>query len=207
MTNRIPPKALSRSGRIWKPSLLLSGCLLGCLFKPGVGSADSRFLLFPDFPASNLVTLREFAAKFRALEQPLLVNGRRTLPYLREFKNVYTNAVEFCFLGPEPLGTNNWVVQTSLHRRYILRMVTPFTLDATWTNVLSYQQPTFRVLEWREGVAAMGRFGFYPVCSFGATNWPKLVASEGELSAVGVRLTTNAPVRDFEFQYESTYGR
>ncbi len=202
MSNRAQLKAMSRAGIRCRPFVLVSGVIFACL-SAGGGGADSRFLLFPDFTNTNLRTLEGFGWKFRPLQQPLLANGHRTLHYVEDFNTLYTNAREFCLLGPEPLGTNAWVIQTSFHRRYILRMVTPFTLDTSWTNILSYDPPIFKLLEWRE----KRRFGFYAVCSFGATNWPKLVASGGDLSVIGIKLKTNSPVEDFEYHYEGANDR
>lgn len=163
--------------------------------------------VFPSLPRTNRDALKLLGQKFQALEAPLFANGHRAIPHLQEFKHVFTNHAERIYLASEPSGTNRWVLQTPVHERYILRMVTPFALDATWTNVVRYEPPAFRIPEFKDhDTAPMGRFGFYPVATFGATNWPKLSAARGDLSAIGIALRTNDPVKEFEYQYESEYG-
>jgi hypothetical protein len=163
--------------------------------------------LFPKLPRTNQAAIKLLSEKFRALEAPLLASGHRTIPWLREFKTVFANHAEYCHLDSEPSGTNLWVLQTPMLERYILRMVTPFSLDATWTNVVSYEPPAFSILEFKDHrTAPMGRFGFYQVTTFGVTNWPKLSAARGDLSAIGITLRTNDPVKEFEYQYENEYG-
>jgi hypothetical protein len=200
----IPTSMLRQARHVNMTYHLRPGTIWQSVWQP---QRSSRFHVIPNPPPKNLAALKVFGEKFPALEAPLLANGLRAIPQLREFKTLFPDVAEYCYLATEPLGTNRWVLQTPMHERYILRMVTQFAGDATWTNVVSYEPPAFSILEFKDyDTAPMGRFGFYPVATFGVTNWPKLSAARGDLSAIGIALRTNDPVKEFEYQYESEHG-
>jgi len=64
----------------------------------------------------------------------MLVNGRLTILYLRDFESLFTNSVEFRHYSSEPSGPHLWSCQVGLYCRYLLRMQVPFAVDASWTN-------------------------------------------------------------------------
>jgi hypothetical protein len=162
----------------------------------------SNALFFTALERSNPAMYEAVAKMWHTREELMLANGRRTIPYLREFNALFTNNIEFRLYSSEATGPHRWNWQTGLDGHYLLRMEMSFRVDATWTNVLSYEQPKFYLMEYNE----RGRFGCYPLDSFGVPKWTNFLASGGNLSAIGIRPQSNNPAPEFDFQWRNYYG-
>jgi hypothetical protein len=192
------PLAMHRSPQ--QSALLVAVCLLTCLSAKAASTFSmSNFVFYSELERTNPAILKARAKEWQIKEQRMLVNGFQTIPYLREFQDVFTNCIEFRDYSPNPDDQQLWNWQIGLHGRYLLRMQIPFKVDATWTNVLSFEEPKFYVMEWHD----IGRFGFYEIRKFGVPEWKRLAASAGDLSAVGITPVMNSPFRGFESQWKN----
>ena len=81
-------------------------------------------------------------------------------------------------------------------------MQVPFKVDATWTNVVSYESPRFHLLEF---VQKGNSVGHGVVRTFGTNEWSKFLASAGDLASLGVNVTTNKPLDHFEGHWRRSF--
>jgi hypothetical protein len=168
--------------------------------------ADSNFWrkvrLAAELERTNPAMVKAMEQNFAAQERRLTSNLWSRIERVREFGMLFTNRVQQFIYSDQEDKPHLCTVQTGLYDRYILRMHVPFKVDNTWTNVVSHEGPNFVMLEW----LGPGGIQHYIGCQSLQAEWKRFVASGGDFSSVGLVLTTNIPMADFD-TYWRTYFR
>ena len=188
---------LAGPGLSWALGLALGLWLFGCHHGLGQDSNFSNFwrrvTLSHEMERTNPAMLKAQEVAWSATEQRLTSNLWSRIERVREFGMLFTNRVQQFTYSEQAEQPHLWIVQTGLYDRYILRMRVPFRVDYTWTNVVSYEEPNFVILEW------LGPGNpHYIGCQRLQAEWKRFVASLGDFSSVGMILTTNRPQAHFD---------
>jgi hypothetical protein len=148
---------------------------------------------------TNPAKAKAMELNWQKQEELMLVNGLRTIPYLRDFNRTFTNCFEHRWYSHEPTIPHRWKWQAPLYGRYALGMLVPFRIDATLTNVVSHDPPEFHFMEYYESHERDRSPNHYrEIRTFGAPEWKRFLDAGGDLSAIGIKIETNSPVPGFE---------
>jgi len=150
-------------------------------------------------PAGAEAVVQATKAKY----EQALTNGRTTIPFVREFRTIFTNYVDFISYYIGQAGPQTWVSKGSIHGRYLISMHMHIKLDETGTNIVSYDPPEFELNETKQlRKLSDGRVSGDDVMEnfrrFGPAEWQKILESKGDLSVLGITVKTNNPVPLFE---------
>jgi hypothetical protein len=147
---------------------------------------------------TNPAMLKTSGEKAAAQEHNLVMNGYRTIPYLGQFVVLFPTNVAFRFFSRQPAKPHLWTMQTGLFGRHLLRMEVLFTVDATQTNVVSYEPPSFSMVTFDEHWPNSRGPNELSRQAFTAADWTNLVSARGDLRTIGFKGSTNSPIPDFE---------
>lgn len=131
-----------------------------------------------------------------------LGHGLETIPAAREFQELFPNAHNFYSYYTGTAGPPILNCKAALYDRYELSLQVRVSFDDTRTRVISYGEPTFYLNE-VESVTPLSdgttdiRSGDLHL-KFGAQDWKKVYDARGDFSALGVKLTKDKPVPNFE---------
>ena len=162
------------------------------------GNLTSNLIYLSYLERTNPALLRARNARWEARERAVVRNGYRTIPYAREFTTLFPTNIDFRDYGSEPTNTHLWTMQTGLYGRHILRLEVLFSMDATWTNITTYEPPSFEVITYDDhwpnsrGPWELSRRAFT------SGDWTNLVSARGDLSAIGFKGSTNSPIHEFD---------
>ena len=126
---------------------------------------------------------------------------RKKVPYLKEFLELYPNAV-VRYLSLANAEFPSLCATTTLHDRYEFEIRIPVHYSPDNRAVTGYGTPEFDLLEiesvtTRDGLLAGTSYGDFQK-HFGEGKWEKLVASKGDFAALGWVLKKDAPVKHFD---------
>jgi hypothetical protein len=150
-----------------------------------------------------------------------LASATNTIPYAKQFLTLFPNSstnvivdeVGFSYytgvVGPRRFRMHAWLFQ-----RYDLQMLLSVRLDETGRKVIGFEKPEFNIRELanlstntKTGVDPSGARVSSTQWSirykgnqhhFGAKEWKKIVAANGDFSAIGYTIKTNVPVTRFQ---------
>ena len=172
------------------------------------GAADrfsiSNVMFFMELERTNPAMLKLMNEKWSAQEHRMVVNGRRTIACLRQFTTLFPTNIQFFVYSTEAMGPHIWTLQTGLYGRYLLRMQVWFKVDATGTNLLSYDPPTLLLSVYDDAppsTRGLSEGRVFRERTLPASDWTKLVAARGDLAAIGLNLWTNHPIKGFEQEW------
>lgn len=142
-------------------------------------------------------------------------SGLDTIPEARQIEEVLGEAHHsISYHGSRSVG-NDWNTEVYLYGRYELLMQVPVRMGYQFDEVLEVAgEPQFYLLEVqsieyygndrRPGASyAQGDEWPYP---FGAEEWAKVYAADGDFSVIGIELNKEAPVDGFEDYMNAKLG-
>lgn len=169
----------------------------------------SNVVFYSELERTNPAMLRTMTTKWSTQEHRMVVNGYRKIPYLRQFTTLFPTNVDSRYFSPEPVKPHLWTMQTGLYGRYLLRMEVLFKVDSSWTNIVSYEPPSFFLITYDDhppssrGVSEGREFSRRTLT---ALDWTKLVTAGGDLAAIGFNAWTNRPIKGFESEWRGLDG-
>jgi hypothetical protein len=138
-----------------------------------------------------------------AREDAAIRNFEAENTFARDFRKLYPQSIGFFTLFDGEGGTSIWNSKVGLHGRYILRMKMQVTLGRSGVHVERETPPEFALLEVASitkeadgGIRYKYRSDSQLV--FDSIRWNLLVHAGGDLSAIGVTPSAEAPLPLFE---------
>lgn len=138
-----------------------------------------------------------------ARESAITQSVEKENPFVMQFRSLYPASIGYFTHIDDDYGPTTWHSRVGLHGRYVLEMRMEVTLTPNRARILSYKNPRFMLLEAEslvkqpDGGVHMKYKGASQV-DFGIPGWRALVANKGELTALGITLSTEPPLADFE---------
>jgi hypothetical protein len=129
-----------------------------------------------------------------------VANGQKTIPYVREFNQIFTDTNHFITHYKFADGNWQWNSEAFLYRRYVVTMQVDVTYDKSATNVVAWGKPAFFLTEIKS-VVLNPNGSISPQednQQFGIDAWKKLVEARGNLSVLGVKVVKDSPVEHFD---------
>src|SRR5437660_1287689 len=132
-----------------------------------------------------------------------LKDGKKTIPYAREFNELFPKAWNFYSYYTGEARTPVWNSMVGLYGRYTLTMRVDVSFDKSRKKVVSYGKPKFQLLEVEEiEPLPQGRAEIHLRTEgqrdFGEEEWKKLVEAKGDFEAIGITLIKDKPVKGFD---------
>jgi hypothetical protein len=175
------------------------------------GFSLSNVMFFFELRRTNPAMLEGMNKKWAVLEDDLLVNGHRMIPYLFEFATLFPTNIEFREYSTGQAERYLWNMQTGLYGRYLLRMQVRFRVDDTRTNIVSYDPPELFLSTYDDQPPSTRDYSKGCVLSertFAASDWTRLLRAGGDLRAIGFKAWTNRPIENFhaEWRHRTSSG-
>ena len=136
-----------------------------------------------------------------------ITNTIKFEPNVAAFERLYPGADHKISYYSGELGTPRWHSKAMLHGRYILSMTFQVSITSSGTQVQGITEPKFYLREVSDvtpepgGGARMTYDGIYR--EFGLKEWDALVASDGDLSSIGVDAKPDKPVANLATHWRS----
>jgi hypothetical protein len=180
---------------------LVIAAAITCLTATSILSDETSNRLFQQrlyFQSYLYYPERTNPATWSAREHDVIMNGYRTIPFIGQFVTLFPTNMVYRFFAHEATNAHLWTMQTGLYGRHVLRMEVLFKLDTTWTNISSYEPPSFSIITWDDHWPHNERPVVLSRRSFTATDWTNLVSARGNLGAIGFKGSTNLPIPGFD---------
>jgi hypothetical protein len=132
-----------------------------------------------------------------------LMNGLNHLKTVKQFNEIYPEAISFISYFTSTNIIQKWNSQAGIYQRYRLTLQLNISIDRTNLDVKGVSEPMIDIDEIGKIVQATnGNSSFIdlarPPYKISKEDWDKIYAAHGDLGVVGIKVTKNKPVLNFD---------
>ena len=131
----------------------------------------------------------------------LIESTKDDVVVVQTFRKVYPESIHVVSYYTGEYGTPTWNSKTPLHKRYILTMQMPITINGNGTKITKHEDSHFFLTEIRQvngGNGSSWTLDTKSVAEFGMDKWKTLVKQNGDFGALGIDIKRDAPVKGFD---------
>ncbi len=124
-------------------------------------------------------------------------SGFPLLPQAKQMEKLFGEGDHFISVSHRADGIETWNTEVWFAGRYDLTMQSQVKVNGDFSKVVSVSSPAFHLAEvtWANSGGAC-RYG--DVYRFGEADWEKVVKAKGDFSVIGLHLTLDSPVPNFD---------